>query len=575
MKSEYRSVVAIAVSAAFMMLWFYYFNPPKKNAPAENTQQTVEQAQPAQTAQTEKNEAHGTKDASSSATSDERRATEVKDPQSNLPIKTTTLRNGKVEIELTTDGAIASSWLMSDYRKTTDKNSPAIDLATNSPDTMPTLELSFSDANFSFPARPRFELVEADDSHAVFKWRSSEVEIKKMISLDKEKYLADVAVDVKNLKNDVIKGRPSISWGSIIEPQKKGGFFAFLGGPQADIPQIVYFLDGKVYRETNSANLAASTTKEGSIYWSGIESRYFLGALIPRVQGQGLSTTYGASEIKDTALPQGSRSVFTSAALPSMSIPTSGSSEALFSVYAGPKDIAQLKSIGVRLDEAIDYGWFTVIAVPILYLLKFFYGIINNYGIAIILLTIFVKLLLHPINVKSLKSMKAMQQLQPQIKLLQEKFKNDKQRLNQETMQLFRSHKVNPMGGCLPMLLQFPIYIALYKVLWNSIELFHAPFFWFYRDLSAPDPYLITPILLGIFMVAQQKLMPSTSADPTQKKMMMIMPVMFSVFMLFLPVGLVVYILVNTVMSVTQQWMYNKGIRMRDLIRGKWKPAGA
>jgi YidC/Oxa1 family membrane protein insertase len=144
-----------------------------------------------------------------------------------------------------------------------------------------------------------------------------------------------------------------------------------------------------------------------------------------------------------------------------------------------------------------------------------------------------------------------------------------------ETMQLFRSHKVNPMGGCLPMLLQFPIYIALYKVLWGSIELYRAPFFWFYKDLSAPDPYLITPILLGIGMVFQQKLMPSTSADPAQQKMMMFMPIMFSVFMLFLPVGLVIYILVNTAMSVTQQMMYNKNIRLRDLMRGRWQPTGA
>ncbi|MFA5812515.1 MAG: membrane protein insertase YidC, partial [bacterium] len=144
-----------------------------------------------------------------------------------------------------------------------------------------------------------------------------------------------------------------------------------------------------------------------------------------------------------------------------------------------------------------------------------------------------------------------------------------------ETMQLFRAHKVNPMGGCLPMVLQLPIYIALYKVLWSSIELYHAPFFWFYRDLSAPDPYLITPILLGVFMVAQQLLTPSASADPAQKRMMMLMPIMFTGFMLFLPVGLVIYILVNTGMSVTQQWMYNKGIGFMDLIRGRLgaKPA--
>ena len=138
-------------------------------------------------------------------------------------------------------------------------------------------------------------------------------------------------------------------------------------------------------------------------------------------------------------------------------------------------------------------------------------------------------------------------------------------------MQLFRAHKVNPMGGCLPMVLQLPIYIALYKVLWNSIELFHAPFFWFYKDLSAPDPYMISPIVLGIFMLLQQKLMPSASGDATQKKMMMLMPIMFTVFMVFLPVGLVIYILVNTGMSVTQQYMYNKGIGFMDLVRGRFK----
>ncbi len=215
------------------------------------------------------------------------------------------------------------------------------------------------------------------------------------------------------------------------------------------------------------------------------------------------------------------------------------------------------------------------IAVPILYVLKFFYSLVHNYGVAIILLTILVKLLLHPINVKSLKSMKAMQQLQPRLKELQAKHKGDKQKLNQETMQLFRAHKVNPMGGCLPMVLQLPIYIALYKVLWSSIELFHAPFFWFYRDLSAPDPYMITPILLGVFMLAQQHIMPSASADPAQKKMMMLMPIMFTGFMLFLPVGLVIYILVNTATSVTQQYMYNKGIGIMDLIRGRWRTSAA
>ena len=199
--------------------------------------------------------------------------------------------------------------------------------------------------------------------------------------------------------------------------------------------------------------------------------------------------------------------------------------------------------------------------------MQLFYSVIRNWGIAIILLTVFVKLLMNPLTVKSMKQMKEMQKLQPQLAALKGKHQNDKQRLNMETMQLFKTHKVNPMGGCLPILLQMPIYIALYKVLYNSIELYHAPFFWFYKDLSAPDPYFILPVLLGISMVAQQKLTPSASVDPAQRQMMMIMPVMFTAFMLFLPLGLVVYIFVNTVMSVAQQWMYQKGIRWRDVFR--------
>jgi YidC/Oxa1 family membrane protein insertase len=246
-----------------------------------------------------------------------------------------------------------------------------------------------------------------------------------------------------------------------------------------------------------------------------------------------------------------------------------------FAVYVGPRDRQNLMLVGGSLEKAIDYGWFSFIAIPILYLLKFFYGIIRNYGIAIIILTVFVKLLLNPLTKYSMKSMKEMQKLQPKMKELKEKYKDNRERLNMETMQLFRAHKVNPMSGCLPMLLQLPIYIALYKVLWNAIELYKAPFVFFYKDLSAPDPYLIMPIALGIFMWLQQKFTPSASADPAQAKMMQIMPIMFTAFMLFLPSGLVLYILVNTVMSVIQQWMMNNDIKFRDLIKGRFKKATA
>ncbi|MFH0800664.1 MAG: membrane protein insertase YidC [Pseudomonadota bacterium] len=570
MKPEHRTIIAVALSAAFFILWITVINPSKK--PPQDATAPAAQTAPAANPQ---GAAAAPTVAGTQATNPPSApvASGPADPQAKLPVKTWTIKNDLVEAELTSDGAVLASYRVLKYRQTTDAGSPAIDLAASSVGLPPALSLLLEGANFAFPVRAHFELVSADESKAVFEWRSPEVVVVKTISIPKDSYVADVSVEVKNRTSRALSARALLAWSGMTPPPKKGGFFSFLKQPSSDTKDPVYYINGSVKRETNPAKIGARSEQSGSVLWSGVESRYFLSAVIPRVQGEGLSVEYGSAEL--SAEPAGTRGVWAGAALPQFTAVPGEAAVQRFSVYAGPKEINQLKAVGVKLDEAIDYGWFTVIAVPILYLLKFFYGAIRNYGVAIILLTIFVKLLLHPVNIKSLKSMKEMQRLQPKLKELQQKHKGDKQRINQETMQLFRAHKVNPMGGCLPMLLQFPIYIALYKVLWNSIELYHAPFFGFYRDLSAPDPYLITPILLGIFMVAQQKLMPSASADPAQQKMMMFMPIMFAGFMLFLPVGLVVYILINTAMSVTQQWMYNKGIRYRDLIRGKWLPRSA
>lgn len=571
MKSEYRSLVAIAASVLFLILWYTVISPPQKPQPgetaAQSTQapvaagQVVAQPQGAQPQQPQDA-------AKAAAASAQTKQDDVKDPNANVPIKNWTIRNDLVEVELTNDGAVPIGIKLLKFNSTTDKNSPLINLVTDNKDLVPYLSLSFSDASFSFPTRPKFVLASADEKKARFVWKSDQVEIAKIIELKDSSYLADVTVEIRNLGKQPVSAKPTLTVSGINMPEKKKSFLSFGQGPSSEMLSVASFVDGKAKREADVAKMLAQKIQEsGAILWSGIESRYFLSAVIPRVQSEGLSTSFGAVDL--STLAQGARGLWVSTQEPMAIVPAGDMLSVGFSVYAGPKELNALKSVGVKLEDAIDYGWFTVIAVPIVYVLKFFYSLINNYGIAIILLTIFAKLLLHPINVKSLKSMKAMQQLQPRLKELQQKYKDDKQRINQETMTLFRSHKVNPMGGCLPMLLQFPIYIALYKVLWNSIELYHAPFFWFYKDLSAPDPYFITPILLGIFMVAQQKLMPSTSADPAQQKMMMLMPIMFTVFMLFLPVGLVVYILVNTVMSVTQQWMYNHNIPLLDIVKGK------
>ncbi len=226
-------------------------------------------------------------------------------------------------------------------------------------------------------------------------------------------------------------------------------------------------------------------------------------------------------------------------------------------LYSGPKEFDELsKTPGMK--RLIDYGTFSFLAFPMLELLRFFYKLIHNYGVAIILLTLLVRVLFFPLQMKSYASMKAMQKLQPQIAALKEKYKEEPQRFNQEQMNLFRVNKVNPMGGCLPMLVQLPVFIALYAVLGNSIELFHAPFFGWIRDLSAKDPYYVFPVLMGISMFVQQKMTPTPGMDPMQAKMMLLMPVIFSFIMLNLPSGLTVYIFLSTVLGILQQVWMNK-----------------
>lgn len=225
-------------------------------------------------------------------------------------------------------------------------------------------------------------------------------------------------------------------------------------------------------------------------------------------------------------------------------------------LFIGPKEISILKKMGKNMERAIDLGdWLGPVARPLLYFLKWLYSMIPNYGIAIIILTIFVRLLMYPLTHMQNKSMKNMQKLKPEIDKLKEKYGKDKEALNREMMKLWKIHKVNPMGGCFPILLQIPIFFALYRVLYNSIELRHAPFMLWIRDLSDYDHYFVTPVLMGITFYLQQMITPQTTADPTQQKMMKIMmPLMFTVFMIFLPSGLVLYIFVSTLLGVIQQY---------------------
>lgn len=289
---------------------------------------------------------------------------------------------------------------------------------------------------------------------------------------------------------------------------------------------------------------------EGPIKWFGFEDKYFLKTLIvkdpfdselyiKRTSNLDVDLVYGLGEI---TIPAGKKQTL----------------DILF--YIGPKELKNLKLAGYDLKKALDFGFFDFFAKPMLISLNWIHTYVHSYGWSIIILTVIIKLLLYPLSLKSFKSMKELQKIQPLMKEIQAKYKDDKSKLNQELMKLYSEHKVNPMGGCLPMLLQIPILFALYRIFLSAIELRHTPFHivgtWL-PDLSAKDPYYITPILMGLSWFIQQKMTP-TGGDPTQQKMMLFMPIVFTFFFLNFPSGLVIYWLVSNVLSIAQQAYINR-----------------
>lgn len=237
-------------------------------------------------------------------------------------------------------------------------------------------------------------------------------------------------------------------------------------------------------------------------------------------------------------------------------------------LFIGPKELSLLSSVDPQLEGVVDFWILGSIARPMLNLMKWFYSLFGNWGVAIILLTLAVRTLVLPLYLSSFKSMKAMQKIQPRMQAIREKHKGDPQQMNMEVMRLFKENKVNPFGGCFPMLLQFPIFIALYRVFSQSIELYRAPFILWINDLSLKDPYFVLPVLMGVAMFVQQKITPTSTADPAQQKMLQFMPVIFSLMMLTLPSGLTLYIFVSTLYGIIQQKIFMKDKTAKPVSRG-------
>ena len=242
-----------------------------------------------------------------------------------------------------------------------------------------------------------------------------------------------------------------------------------------------------------------------------------------------------------------------------VTIAPGGSAQLKSQLYVGPKEPARLAKLSTGMDLTVDFGWLTFISAPLYWLLAKIHSFVGNWGWAIIFLTMLIKLVFFPLSATSYRSMAHMRRIQPKLVSLKERYGDDKQRYNQAMMEIYKTEKINPLGGCLPILIQIPVFIALYWVLLESVEMRHAPFALWIKDLSSPDPYFVLPLMMGISMYAQHWLNPSP-VDPIQKKIMQVMPAMFTIFFLFFPAGLVLYWVVNNILSIAQQWQITRMI---------------
>ncbi|MDH3465537.1 MAG: membrane protein insertase YidC [Gammaproteobacteria bacterium] len=295
--------------------------------------------------------------------------------------------------------------------------------------------------------------------------------------------------------------------------------------------------------------------------WVAMLQHYFVGAWVPAPGG---SYEFYSRVDKKSGAPR--YNIGYKTLLPENIAPgATGSLSAL--MYAGPKEQDRLVQPAESLVLTVDYGWLTPVSSPLFAVLRFIHGIVGNWGWSIILLTLLIKLLFYPLSAASYKSMAKMKQLQPRLQTLRERFGDDKQKLNQAMMEMYKKDKINPLGGCLPIVIQIPVFIALYWVLLESVELRQANFALWLKDLSLPDPFYVLPILMGASMFAQQLLNPAP-LDPVQKNIMMALPVVFTVFFLWFPAGLVLYWLVNNILSIAQQWHITRNLQAKTAKSG-------
>lgn len=369
------------------------------------------------------------------------------------------------------------------------------------------------------------------------------VQVNKIYTFRRGSYLIDLAYEIKNASGQTMKADAYFQL--LRDDTPPAGDSQFL--PTYTGPAI--YTEAQKFQKHAFGDIgkdAKTDTVVSKNGWVAMLQHYFLSAYLPQGAGQ---REFYTKKLSDKLFAAG-------VIMPLGEIAPNADARLSVPLYVGPQEQETLKQLAPGLDLAIDYGWLTVVAVPIFWLLNLLHKWIGNWGWAIIVLTILIKLAFYPLSAASYRSMAKMKLLAPRLQKMKEQYGDDRQKMHQAMMEMYKTEKINPLGGCLPVLVQIPVFIALYWVLLYSVEMRHAPFALWIQDLTATDPYYVLPIIMGLSMIVQTKLNP-TPPDPIQAKVMMIMPVAFSIFFFWFPAGLVLYWVVNNILSIAQQWRIN------------------
>ena len=550
---EKRMLLAVVLSIAILLIYQRLFMPEPVRTPPPPRQEEAAKGG------AEDNAASASAPAAAPAAPAPAAAQGGMAPSRQNPLRWITVRTPLYTAVLTTAGGAVQSFTLSNYN---DRPGPAgqpLDIIGAGKGRPLPLDLYLEESQPAFPAEPVFRTdageelsVDRGQTRTVtLTWESSGgVRLVREYVFSGGQYGFEVAQNVTNGSPGFLRLKPGILLSQAYTGELGGDSYSFKGAVVETGGKIERYPLDKI-RKGGIGPVKAS--------WAAADSKYFTLVAMPDKE-------WNLQQIS----PIGEEGIRLSLA----GSPTIlGPGESLsFSVraYMGPKEYNRLESAGKGLERLVDYGWFSFLAKPLVWLLAASNRVTGNYGIDIILLTILIKIFFYPLTQKSMASMRKMQELGPILNKIKEKYKDDKMRQQQEMMNLYKTYKINPMSGCLPMLLQIPVFIALYKGLLVAIELRHAPFFLWINDLSAPEhlwdvtvagytvPIRLLPLLMGISMFVQQKMSPSPGVDPTQQKMMMFLPVIFTVMFWGFPTGLTIYWLVNNLLSIGQQMIQNR-----------------